>query len=145
MTTVLKPFEVRNVVNELIEEGDSKTGGTKIATTPKELKVTEITFDYDVAKPEEIPQHDVSKLNLDRVYLDTFLERARNAVRRGTKVAAGGDVGKLKIIKNGTCHFCHKARNQVIQFTCGNAAHCYCDLHTCVSILKQCLLYLLFS
>lgn len=145
VTTVLKPFEVRNVVNELIEEGDAKTGGTKIATTPKEVKVTEINFDYDVAKPEEIPQHDISKLNLDRVYLDTFMERARDAVRRGTKVAAGGDVGKLKIIKNGTCHFCHKARNQVIQFTCGNVAHCYCDLHTCVSVLKQCFLSLLFS
>jgi len=134
VTTILKPFEVREVKKDRVASfDDTKSSGKKsgVARPARPAIVKTVQFEYQVAKPEELPKHDVSKLGLDPIYLDEFLRRAQEENQKVTKLLADGNIGTTKVVMNDTCHFCHIRRPQLVQFSCGNSAHCFCDLHTC--------------
>ena len=122
VSSTLKPFEVREK-----KEPDPKNVNTDASL----VKV--ITVPYEVVRRDKVPKHDFSELGLDPIYGKYFLRRARRTNRATIKKLADGNIGEIKILENHNCHFCHIRRPKVIQYPCGNDAHCYCDLHTAVS------------
>ena len=99
-----------------------------------ENDVKAVCFNYEVEKPENLPKHDFDKLTIDPMYASVFLRRALEVNRATIRKLADGNIGKVKILENHSCHFCHIRRPKVVQYPCGNDAHCYCDLHTSVSL-----------
>jgi len=143
VTTTFKPFEVREFIKkEVVITFDEPMPASKdvvAAKVPPIVKeVKAVQFEYEVAKPEDLPKHDISKLGIDPIYLPEFLRRAREENQKALKLLADDSstgVGSAKIITNDSCHFCHIRRPQLVLFACGNSAHAFCDLHTCVSFI----------
>jgi hypothetical protein len=147
VTTILKPFEMREVKKDRVASFDDTKSLTKqqgVSKPARPAVVKQVQFDYKVAKPEEIPEHDLSKLGIDPIYLNEFLRRAKEENQKVTKLLADGNIGTTKVVNNDTCHFCHIRRPELVQFACGNSAHCFCDLHTSVSFIVQ-TIYILYQ
>jgi hypothetical protein len=147
VTTILKPFEMREVKKDPVASFDDTKSLTKqqgVSKPARPAVVKQVQFDYKVAKPEEIPEHDLSKLGIDPIYLNEFLRRAKEENQKVTKLLADGNIGTTKVVNNDTCHFCHIRRPELVQFACGNSAHCFCDLHTSVSFIVQ-TIYILYQ
>jgi len=147
VTTILKPFEMREVKKDPVASFDDIKSLTKqqgVSKPARPAVVKQVQFDYKVAKPEEIPEHDLSKLGIDPIYLNEFLRRAKEENQKVTKLLADGNIGTTKVVNNDTCHFCHIRRPELVQFACGNSAHCFCDLHTSVSFIVQ-TIYILYQ
>ncbi len=132
VTTTSKRFEPREK-KSISKDGGGSGSISNVSNDPSNVKTINVL--YDVAPRDQLPKHDFSGLGLDPIYGKMFLRRAKQANKDAIKKVADGNIGQVIIRQNHSCHFCHIRRPRVIQYPCGNDAHCFCDLHTSVRIL----------